>query len=74
MLGGGILNNARVEIEAHRAEIVALRIRQESFVTQAKLNEASREMREDMTAQFKQLREDLPVIVRAAMIRAEARR
>ena len=56
-----------------QAEQVRIQVAQASFVTRDMLQLSVREMRDEVGSQIKQLREDLPGIVRGAVARQERR-
>lgn len=55
---------------AHLDIVVA----QQHFVTRDMLDRSVKEMRDDVTAQIRSLREDMPGIIRSALIREQTRR
>lgn len=68
------LQDAHAQLRTQQAALVDIKVTQASFVTRDMLERTVREMRDDVAGQIKQLRDDLPVIVRAAVQRQEQRR
>lgn len=70
---GYFLHDVHDTLKMVQAEQVRIQVAQASFVTRDMLQISVREMRDEVGSQIKQLREDLPGIVRGAVSREQRR-